>query len=220
MPLNIGLIIGLIGLVYLYKNQFKKAKIFLTLSIIWIATISYTPFSNLLISPLESQYSTLNKIPQEIQYILLLGGDRENRGWEALRLYNKIENAKIITSGYAGRGTIPEAIKTANILYDLGIPKEDVIVHSSPKDTREEALKIKQILGKERFILITSAYHMPRSLAVFRKEGLNPIIAPTDFKIKESDKIISTPSASGLQKTEQAWHEYLGLMFFKLRGYI
>ncbi len=220
MPLSIGLILGFIGLMFLFKNQIKKAKIFLTMSIIWIAVVSYTPFSNLLIYPLESQHSQLNEIPKDVKYILLLGGDRENRGWEALRLYNQIADSKIITSGYAGRGSIAEAVKTANILYDLGIPKEDVIVHSSPKDTKEEAIKIKQVLGEKRFILITSAYHMPRALALFKKEGLNPIIVPTDFKIKESDKVISVPSSQGLQKTEIAWHEYLGLVFSKLRGYI
>ncbi len=218
MPLTIGLIIGFIGLIYLYKNQIKKAKIFLTISIIWIAVISYTPFSNLLIYPLENQHSTLSEIPKDVKYILLLGGDRENRGWEALRLYNHIPNSKIITSGYAGRGETPEAIKTANILFGLGIPKKDVLVLSSPKDTKEEAIKIKQILGDDKFILITSSYHMPRALALFKKEGLNPIIAPTDFRIKDSDKVLSVPSGYGLYKTEQAWHEYIGLIFSKIKG--
>ncbi len=217
MPLTLGLIIAFIGLIYLYKNQIKKAKIFLTISIIWIATISYTPFSNLLISPLENQYTALSETPKDVKYILLLGGGRENRGWEALRLYNQMPNSKIITSGYAGRGSEAEAVTTANILYGLGIPKKDVIIHSSPKDTQEEAIKIKQTLGEEKFILITSAYHMPRALALFKKEGLNPIIAPTDFKIKDSDKALSVPSAYALKKTEVAWHEYLGLVFSKIK---
>ena len=203
MPLSLGLLIGFIGLIYLYKNQIKKAKIFLTISIIWIATISYGPFSYLLIHPLENQNTSLNQIPKDVTFILLLGGDRKNRGWEALRLYNQIPNSKIITSGYAGRDSVPEAIETANILYNLGIPKEDVIVHSLPKDTKEEAIEIKQVLGKKQFILITSAYHMPRALALFKKEGLNPIAAPTDIKTKESNKIISMPNGSSLQKTEQ-----------------
>jgi uncharacterized SAM-binding protein YcdF (DUF218 family) len=220
MPLSIGLFLAIIGLILLYSNRLKSAKIFLTFSIVWIALISYVPFSNLLIKPLETSYQKLEKIPTDIKYILLLGGDMENRAWEALHLYNQIPNAKIITSGYAGRANIPEAIKTANILYAIGIKKEDIIIHKEPKDTKEEAIKIKQLLNEERFFLVTSAYHMPRAMALFQKEGLNPIAAPTDLKIKDSDKAFSVPSGSSLKKTETAWHEYLGTLWAKLRGQI
>ena len=94
MPLSIGLIFAIIGLFYLYRNNFKKAKIFLTISVVWIGLMSYSPFSNFLLTPLESQYSKLEKIPNNVKFILLLGGDQQNRGWEALRLYNNIPNSK------------------------------------------------------------------------------------------------------------------------------
>lgn len=220
MPLSLGLILGLIGLYFLYKENLQKAKIFLTMSFIWIILIAYVPFTNLFLAPLENSYSKLEIIPTNTKYILLLGGDRENRGWEALRLYNKIPNAKIITSGYAGNQKVPEAIKTANILIELGIPQKDIIIHHQPKDTKEEAIKIKKVLGKNKFILITSAYHMPRAIALFKKEGLNPIPAPTDFKIKKTDNAFSIPKGGNLKKTEQSWHEYLGIIWAKLRGQI
>ncbi|MEA3497448.1 MAG: ElyC/SanA/YdcF family protein [Campylobacterota bacterium] len=219
MPLSIGFIFAFIGLYFLYKNSYKKAKIFLTICIVWIAIIAYSPFSNFLLEPLESKYSKLEKIPQDIKYILLLGGDQKSRGWEALRLYNKIPNSKIITSGYEGRYDIPEAIKTANILVELGIPKKDIIIHSKPKDTKEEAIKIKSILKDEPFILITSHYHMPRAIALFNKEGLYPIAAPTD-KLAKENKYLSIPSGGDLKKTEIAMHEYIGLLWSKLRGQI
>jgi len=220
MPLSIGLFLAIIGLFFLYKNQIKGAKIFLTTSIVWMALISYVPFSNFLIKPLETKYQKLKNIPTDIQYILLLGGDMENRAWEVLRLYHKIPNAKIITSGYAGRGEIAEAVKTANVLYEIGIKKEDIIVHKEPKDTKEEANKMKVLLKNKKFILVTSSYHMPRAMALFQKEGLLPIPAPTDLKIKESDKALSVPNGSNLQQTEIAWHEYLGILWAALRGQI
>ncbi len=220
MPLSIGLFLGFLGLWFLYKENLKKAKLFLTVSFIWIVAISYVPIANIFIAPLENSNKIIKDIPKDIKYILLLGGDRENRGWEVLRLYHKIPNSKIITSGYAGSGDIPEAIKTANILIELGIAKKDIIIHSKPKDTKEEAVEIKKLLGAKPFILVTSAYHMPRALALFKKEKLNPIPAPTDYKIKDSDKILSVPSGYSLKKTEIAWHEYLGLLWSKLRGQI
>ncbi|MEA3552801.1 MAG: hypothetical protein U9R39_00205, partial [Campylobacterota bacterium] len=83
MPLSIGLIFALVGLYYLYKNSYKKAKIFLTFSVVWIALISYSPISNQLLTPLETKYTKLENIPKDVKHILLLGGDLENRGWEA-----------------------------------------------------------------------------------------------------------------------------------------
>ena len=219
MPLSLGLILGLIGLWFLYKNSYTKAKVFLTTSFVWIVIISYAPFSNFLIKPLETTYPKLEKIPQDAEHILLLGGNMENRAWEVLRLYNEIENVKIITSGYEGSGKIPEAIKTANILKDIGICERNIIIHSKPRDTKEEAIKIKKLLGKKPFILVTSSYHMPRAIALFRKEGLNPIPAPTDFKAKYNNAL-SVPQGDSLRKTETAWHEYLGLLWAKLRNQI
>lgn len=220
MPLSLGLLLAVIGLFFLYKNQIKKAKFFLTFSFLWIFLIGYMPFSNLLIKPLETTYHKLKTLPSGVKYIVLLGGDMENRGWEVLELYHKMPNAKIITSGYKGDFKIPEAIRTAKILSKIGIPADKIIINSKPKDTKEEAIKIKQLLGKTPFILVTSAYHMPRAIALFQKEGLNPIAAPTDFKIKYNNKFLSVPKSENLQKTEIAFHEYIGILWEKLRGQI
>ena len=220
MPLSIGLFLALIGLVFLYLNKLKKAKIFLTISILWISILSYSPFANFLIEPLENKYQKLENIPADVKYILLLGGDMEHRAWEVLRLYHQIPNAKIITSGYEGTLKIPEAIRTANILSEIGISRNDIIIHSEPKDTKEEAIKIKETLGTTPFILITSAYHMPRAIALFQKEGLHPISAPTDFKIQKTPNFFSVPNGGSVYTIEIAWHEYLGLLWSKLRGQI
>jgi uncharacterized SAM-binding protein YcdF (DUF218 family) len=220
MPLSIGLFLAIIGLIFLYRNQLKRAKIFLTISIIWIVLISYSPFANGLLKPLDTTYSKLNNIPKNIKYILLLGGDMENRAWEALRLYYEIPNAKIITSGYASGYIMPEAIRTANILYQIHIPKEDIIIHPNPKDTKEEAIEIKKLLGEEPFILVTAAHHMPRAMALFQKEGLHPIAAPANDPSYNTIDLFSIPNGGNLQKTEIAWHEYLGTLWSKLRGQI
>ena len=219
MPLSVTLLILFIGLLFLNDKNIKKAKLFITTGFISLILIAYEPFSNTLLEPLETKYSKLTQIPHGITHILLLGGDYKNRGWEALRLYHKIENVKIITSGYKGKHNIAEAIRTANILQDLGIPKEDIIVHAQPKDTKEEAIKTKELLGSKPFILITSAYHMTRAMSLFQKEGLNPIAAPTDFKILKN-QYASTPKGHNIQKTEIALHEYLGLLWAKIKGQI
>ena len=120
MPLSIGLVLFIVGLIYLYTSNYKKAKIYLSISFLWIFMISYAPFSNAILSPLESTYP---KIEQNIsaKYILLLGGDFKGKSHEAIRLYHQIKGAKIITSGYPGSGTVPEALSSAKKLIELGI---------------------------------------------------------------------------------------------------
>jgi uncharacterized SAM-binding protein YcdF (DUF218 family) len=219
MPLSIALLILVVGLIFLDNNNIRKAKIFITTSFITLFIIAYQPFSNMLIKPLETSYPKLQKIPEGVSHILLLGGDVNNRGWEVLRLYNQIEYATIITSGYEGNKKIPEAIKTAHILQEIGIPSEDIIVHSKPKDTKEEAIKIKELLGDKPFILVTSAYHMPRAMALFQEEGLNPIPAPANIK-ERNNRYTSIPQAKNIQNTEIALHEYIGLLWALIKGQI
>lgn len=216
MPLSIGLIICSIGLWFLYKESYKKAKFYLTVGFLWIFLISYSPFSNALVSTVESQYPIIDD-NVNAKYILLLGGDFQRRGYEAIRLYHSINNSKIITSGYAGRAkTVPEAIENANKLISLGIPKSDIIMQSQPKDTQDEARYVKKIVKDEAFIVVTSAYHMPRAIELFKKEGLNPIAAPTNFLTKKS-LYLSAPDGGNLQKTEITFHEYLGMSWNKIK---
>lgn len=220
MPLSIGIFFFLFGLFYLFKKKIPKAKVFLSLAVIWIMVISHGTFANFLLSSLENEYQPLKNIPRDTKFIVFLGGDMENRGWEVLRLYHHIEGAKIITSGYEGRGTIPEAIRTSNILESIGIPKENMFIYSKPKDTKEEARNIKEILKKQKFILVTSAYHMKRAMMIFENEGLKPTPAPTDYQIKESDSAISFPDGYSLDKTEKAWHEYIGIFWVKVVNFL
>ena len=220
MPLSIGIILALIALLFLYKQNTQKAKKYLSLSILWIVLISWAPFANLMLKPLESSYARLENIPANIEYILLLGGDRDKRAWEALRLYHKIPNVKIITSGYSLHDHLSDAQKTATKLIESGIPKEKIHLQDKAKTTFEEAQHMKKRVGDKPFILVTAAYHMPRTMKLFKKAGLNPIPAPTDFNRPEEDGFLSILQSKQLEKTEHAWHEYLGMLIYKLQGKI
>ena len=217
MPMTIAVFLGLITLWYLHKEKIKKAKLFLVFTLVWIALITSAPVANMLLAPLESQYSRLEKIPDNIEYILLLGGDKEKRTWEAVRLYQQNPNVKIITSGYSMYDKITEAQKTAKILEESGVKKENILQQGKATDTKGEALAIKKRIGTDPFVLITSAYHMPRSMKTFQKAGVNPIAAPADFNNPDEDGINNIFQGKQLRKTEKALHEYLGLLWFYLK---
>jgi uncharacterized SAM-binding protein YcdF (DUF218 family) len=56
---------------------------------------------------------------------------------------------------------------------------------------------------------------MKRTMLIFKNEGLNPIPAPTDYQIKDSDKLASLPDGYSLTKNRKAWHEYIGILWLK-----
>lgn len=215
-PLSIFFVLMIIAL-EIYSFNKKKAIRLIGFSLIYLALISHTKIANLALLPLESAYPEIKDINSSINYVVLIGGDRFNRGWEVLKIYNKNKNIKIIVSGYEGRGTIPEAFKTRDLLISAGVNKEQIITLPKPKDTIEEAKAIKKIVKNEKFYLVTSAYHMSRAMMIFEKFALNPIPAPTNYLIKDSDKWLSLPDYWGLYKFSKAYHEYLGIVWFKLK---
>jgi uncharacterized SAM-binding protein YcdF (DUF218 family) len=214
MPLPIAMALILMVLWFIYKKQIKKATIYTSITFLWILLISSSPVANFLMKPLVQSYHQLKKIPNNVQYILLLGGDREHRAWEAIRLYQQNKNLKIITSGYSLIGASDAQI-TAKMLEDAGVKKEQIFSQNKAKDTKEEAIALKKRIKNKPFILVTSAYHMPRAMKLFQKEGLNPIPAPCNDDYLYDKSIIH---AKQIRKTEQALHEYIGLLWLKLKG--
>jgi uncharacterized SAM-binding protein YcdF (DUF218 family) len=105
-------------------------------------------------------------------------------------------------------------------LIESGVPKEKIFMQELAKTTFEEAQWMKKRVGEQPFILITAAYHMPRTMAIFKKAGLNAIAAPADFNRPQESGLFSILQSKQLQKTEHAWHEYMGMFIYKLQGKI
>lgn len=241
MPLSIALILFLLGLFFLFSKSYKKAKLFLSLSFIWLFLISYSPFSNALIKPLENQYKAYLDIDSSIEYVLVLGhGHITNkeisphsqlsssalmRLTEGIRIFKQLDNAKLIVSGYAGfDDETPHALISKQVAISMGIDEKDILTQEEAKDTFEETQYAKKFIGDKKFILVTSAYHMPRSMKLFKKNGLNPIAAPTDFLQENPSDYLREPNPIELRKTQIAMHEYIGtlwaLLMEKYRFYV
>jgi len=221
------LVIGVI-LIFRKKRKVKKAgKILLTLGILFYYLFSITPIADLILTPLESKYQFLRAedLSKASTAVLLLGGKESDvlRASEILRLYNSQFTTynlkpKIIISGTDPLGTEKEEAKNLKIyLIERGIPSENIIVEDKSRNTKESAENVKELTGKKPFFLITSAYHMPRSMEIFEKYGLNPIAAPTDFKRDENyDLLDFFPDAQNLRNSDLAFHEYFGIIFYRL----
>ncbi|HUH67396.1 MAG TPA: ElyC/SanA/YdcF family protein [Syntrophales bacterium] len=249
-PVSIVLEVFLLGLIFLlFTKKQKTGKAIIIVGVIVIALFGYGVFSDTLLVHLERQYTPLfvdknqsgpsYEALRSVKWIVLLGGGNEPdprfpvtseitceslaRLAECIRIHRLIPGSKIILSGGATFQPPPEAETFARVAKIFQVDPREIVLEIKSRDTEEEAEFIRPIVGKDRFILVTSAYHMPRSMAIFRKAGLHPIPGPADFLVKESQglhPIDFYPSAEGFMKAEYAMHEYLGLLWLKLRGAI
>ena len=105
----------------------------------------------------------------------------------------------------------------------MGVDQNDIILEIESRDTKDEARLIKPLVEDAPFVLVTSASHMPRAMALFRKAGMSPIAVPTDHLIKNPYGISFDnlfPRSYHLQKSERAVYEALGLLWAKVRSQI
>ncbi|HZF69462.1 ElyC/SanA/YdcF family protein [Sulfuricurvum sp.] len=226
----------LIGLSFFFwrRGSIRRAKTFLFVSLAWITLFSYSPFSSLLLLPLESTYQKIDSSHISAHYIHVLGsGHITNlaipleseieppsliRDIEGITLYKQNPGMKLIFSGYAKNDPVSNARKNAQLAITLGVNPTDIILLDTPKDTYEEALAVKKIICNDPLILVTSASHMPRANAIFHKVGISTIPAPTDFLVKKEEDLFQLPSGGGLIRSERAFHEYFGLIWGRLSG--
>lgn len=237
MPFTLGMLLFIIGLILLYRNKLVKAKIALTLSVVWLFLISYSPLVNSILYEYEAAYPTLKTAPKEIKYIYVLGGGHHTddahpitsqvhestsiRLNEGIRLYHQLnEKPMIIVSGYSGLfDPTPGAIMQKRLALALGVKQENLHVEPTPRDTQEEAIAAKKYIGDAPFILVTSASHMKRALKFFKHKGLNPIPAPTNHLAHiKYPNYTDFFSAHAVRKANVVWHEILGLIWQKVKG--
>jgi uncharacterized SAM-binding protein YcdF (DUF218 family) len=233
MPFPIFIILLGLSLFFLKRGSIQKAKSFLFVSVAWIALFSYSPFSSILLMPLETCYPKLSQSQlSSAHFIHILGSghitnhripleseiDKASltRTLEGVMLYKQKTKMKLIFSGYAGKDPVSNARKNAKLAITLGVKPSDIILLETPRDTYEEAIAVKKILGNNTVILVTSASHMPRANALFHKAGIHTIPAPTEFLVKKEEDLLQFPSAEGLMRSERAFHEYMGLIWGRL----
>ncbi len=227
-PLSIGLFIAFAGLVALYIERLRIAKQLLTLAFVWITLVSYGPISDMLVKPLEQKYPALIETPVDVNYVLVLGNGHKSdatlpistqvsstaltRLSEGIRHYYRLPDAKLIVSGYSGLyDPNSHASMQKKIALSLGMDADDILMFDKAKDTLEEAMAMKNVVGTEPFILVTSATHMPRAYKIFASLGLNPIAAPTDYYAVGESEWLHTPNGDSLKGSDHAFHEYYGL---------
>lgn len=223
LPSVFLLVLILAGLIFLWRLKKKKAgKTLVVVGILLYYLFSITPVADLILIPLEKKYPILSErdFSKSDKIVLLLGGKESDvlRASEVLRIYNTRDLKIIVSGANALNPSEKEAEWVKNYLIERGIAEENIILEQKSRTTFESAKNIKEMIGEEPFFLVTSVYHLPRSMEVFQKIGTGPIPAPADFKIKGDYDILDFfPSADNLENSDLAFHEYFGILFYRLR---
>jgi len=228
-----GMVISFFVIWFILKNANKKklSKLFLYIAFGLLFLFSYPPLSNSLISYLENQYPKYD-YKHNVRYIHVLGsghnGDKTQpissrnsdvgtkRVLEGVIIHKQIKNSKLIFTGYEGSMSVSTAMINKKLALALGVKEEDIILGEKAKDTSQEAVFAKSIVGNESFVLVTSASHMPRSMMLFKSLQLKPIAAPTAYYKQDIGSFLSLPSPYSFIKSQIAMHEYLGMLWSKI----
>jgi uncharacterized SAM-binding protein YcdF (DUF218 family) len=136
-----------------------------------------------------------------------ISGESLVRLAETIRIYRKIPGSKIILSGGAVFEPCPEANTLFKVAQILNVHSSDTILDKDSRDTEEQVKRIRSIVGDDPFVLVTSASHMPRSIALCKKLGLAPIPAPAkhpSFKKTTIQPADFYPSSGSWGKAERA----------------
>ncbi len=250
-PLGLACILMVVALVNLAKQRgTRTATVAIASSLILLLVGGNGWVSRQFVRSLEWQNIPQGELPNA-EAIVVLGGatkpafpprpgvdlsEQGDRVIYAAQLYRQKKAPLIILSGgridWSGGGP-PESKDMATILTSIGIPAEVILEESESLNTYQNAVNVKKILQARHIrqvLLVTSAIHMPRSLMIFHRQGMDVIAAPTDFlvsyeEIKElgsspkSALLNLVPDSQRLYEFTGALKEYVGILIYRLRGW-
>jgi len=240
---NVLIAVGIVGVLLLGTRHKRLAGWLTATSLVLIAIVGLSPLGNALILPLEDRFPPWDPSRGAPDGIVLLGGAispdvSEARGSVALdeaaeritataELARRYPNARIIISGGSSALMFDEAIEAVfavKQLEALGVAHERITAEEQSRNTIENAVFSRLVADPkpgERWLLVTSAYHMPRAIAAFRAAGFPIEPYPVDWRTRGPAELLwPFPTvADGLQRTDTALHEWIGLVAYRLAGH-
>lgn len=240
-PINFFIGLGVLGVGLGFTRFTRTAKALTAFSIIALALSLLTPLSALLLRPLEDRFprpaldgaapsgiivlgGALDELRSEARRQLILTGDG-SRLTDGLELARRFPNARLIFTGGSASlsGDQPaEAIGVRKLWLGLGAEEGRLSFEEKSRNTWENALFTRELLKPapgETWLLVTSAWHMPRAVGIFRRVGFNVIPYPVAYRTFGGSRdweIIGGPDRASM--LEFAVREYIGLVAYRLTG--
>ena len=240
-PGNLLLIVLALGVLLLWTPWRRGGRRLIGLVTLALLGLAVFPFGQLVTQSLENRIPPPKELPEEVAGIVVLGGMIDQfvsaargqpsmggaveRLTEFAALARRYPGAKLVFSGGSGNlldQSIKESDEAKPFLATLGVDPARVMFEGDSRNTFENAVYSKQVAqpaAGETWILITSAFHMPRALGCFRQTGWTVIPYPVDYNTTGTMELTAGFNLiGGLNGVSAALHEWLGLMFYYLTG--
>lgn len=242
-PALIGLLV-LAGLVLTHTRWLRFGRALIGLGLALLMVFGFTNTGELMLQPLEARYQRPASFPTDAAGLIVLGGgtvndvssarglyelaDSGDRFVEAARLALAHPDLKVLVTG--GRGSLEgggdsDAQGTARLFRAFGLDGPRFLYEDTSRNTHENAVNSAALLHPvdgQRYVLITSAFHMPRAVALFERAGFAVIPWPVDYRTKGEQSLALSPvyAIDNLDAFGTALREWIGLFAYWAAGSI
>ena len=238
-PSNVIFLILLIGAGLLWIRRWRSVgRRLVSLVILFLLFLSVTPIDTILIAPLENRFQMIKDLPTDAVGIISLGGavnqfstkardsialnEHSERLTAFIALARRYPRLKLVYTGGSAsmsRPDVKETLVARRLFNALGVPPNRVIYEDKSRNTFENAVRTHDLIAplpNEKWVLITSAMHMPRAVAVFRKAGWNVIPYPVSYVTYERNYRFWRHPFRSLRALSIGMHEWVGLTAYRL----
>jgi len=222
----------------LVRSRRNLGRLFIATGFLFLYGLSISPVSSALIAPLERDFRPVNVKRVKADVIVVLGGGTRDRSWLGLKpepgeeslkrvvaaviLYKALHIPLLLTGGTGdlAQSQLSDADAMARAAMDLGAPEKDIRIENMSRNTLESARAVKDMIKGNRIVLVTSAFHMKRSVALFKKQGFEVVPAPAGFRSGQRPFTVFSiiPSAESLSSSSLALAEHLSLGWYSMTG--
>jgi uncharacterized SAM-binding protein YcdF (DUF218 family) len=222
----------------LVRSRRNLGRLFIATGFLLLYGLSISPVSSALIAPLERDFRPVNVKRVKADVIVVLGGGTRDRSWLGLKpepaeeslmrvvaavtLYEALHIPVLLTGGTGdlAQSQMSDADAMARAAMDLGVPEKDIRIENMSRNTLESSRAVKDMIKGNRIVLVTSAFHMKRSVALFKKRGFEVVPAPAGFRSGQRPFTVSSiiPSADSLSSSSLALAEHLSLGWYSMTG--
>jgi uncharacterized SAM-binding protein YcdF (DUF218 family) len=240
-PSMLLFVLAWLGLLLVFRQHRRTGLTCLSVSLSSIALIAFLPVGDLMLAPLENRFPEVTRLPADLTGIVVLGGAVEPdlsaaRGMPSLNaaaermttlvyLARRYPEAELAFAGGNGdliHGRTTEASVARELFTQLGLDQNRIVYESRSRTTYENAILLKALLKPrpdQLWLLVTSAWHMPRAVGLFRHAGWFILPYPVGYKTAPSLMMAIRGSLPDrLSMVDMATHEWIGLTTYWLLG--
>lgn len=242
LPSNAIVLLCAAGVCLRFWRRRRAGLRLITVGVVLLLVAGFSPLGNILLLPLSDRFPAWQDDGHAPTGIIVLGGAIESgvsaaRGMlemdasaerviAMLELARRFPDARVVYTSGSGNlieSPVPEAPFAGKLLETFGIARDRIVLESRSRTTDENAAFLRNMISPkpgERWLLVTSAFHMPRSIGVFRKAGFDVEAYPVDWRTRGWIDALQPFGrlSGGLSRCDVAVHEWLGLVAYWLTG--